>query len=170
MTVKERAQKIIDDERITLVPKQRVWALFKGNQRRAKCSCPATINCCHILDALWSIDCSPAPIKRVVPVLRMNKNAVKAAEKKISGRKRPLPHHVEPNKRRKMVDESLSVLQKEMLEEEEMTDMDLQSQSATSFHDHIDVKDVRADRTGGPEPPDDLVEIKYLNICIKGKN
>ena len=65
----ERAQNIIDEKRITLVPEQAGWMvmgsngtlrtvqLFKDGVRSPTCSCKSTTTCCHILAAMQSIDC-----------------------------------------------------------------------------------------------------------------
>lgn len=64
-----RAQNIIYEKRITLVPKQAGWMvmgsngvlhsvqLFKDVVRNSACTCYSTTTCCHIMAATQSIDC-----------------------------------------------------------------------------------------------------------------
>lgn len=98
--MKERALKVIEDGRITLVPEQKAWIvtgssgnkytvqLFRNGEKRPKCSCPASISCCHILAAMMSVDCVTSFTKKTT-ILRMERNSRKAADRRKGGRKQP---------------------------------------------------------------------------------
>ena len=69
------------------------------------------------------------PKKKKPTMLKMQRNAANAADRALGGRKKPRPKDVEPKKKQKRgrdahLNDGISALQSEMLEEEEQMDLD----------------------------------------------
>lgn len=109
----QRAQLIIAEKRITLIPERQVWIvdgtsgssyvlqIFRNGRRSPSCTCPATTTCSHILAAVVSVGYSMESSKRP-NIEQMRKRSRKGADK-TSGRKKPRMHDCEPRPRKQVI-------------------------------------------------------------------
>jgi len=95
LTAIERASHVIQHDRISLNTKLAVFSVIGSSEPHvvrlfpsASCSCPAKVNCYHLLAARMSVGLTEENVRRPLNLTQLRRNKRKRCDK-VSGRKRP---------------------------------------------------------------------------------